>query len=50
MTTAAQSLLNGTNVADEIYGRGGNNTLVGRNGDDMLEGGAGADEVFGTPE
>ena len=40
--------LEGTNLADQIYGLGGNDTLVGLDGDDVLEGGAGADELFGS--
>jgi Ca2+-binding RTX toxin-like protein len=40
--------LNGTNLADQIFGLAGNDTLIGYGGDDLLEGGAGADELFGT--
>jgi Ca2+-binding RTX toxin-like protein len=40
--------LEGTNLADEIYGLAGNDTLVGMDGDDILEGGTGADELFGS--
>ena len=40
--------LEGTNLADEIYGLAGNDTLVGFEGDDILEGGPGADELFGS--
>src|SRR5215218_136019 len=40
--------LEGTELADQIYGLAGNDTLVGFGGDDVLEGGAGADELFGS--
>jgi Ca2+-binding RTX toxin-like protein len=40
--------LEGTNLADEIYGLAGNDTLIGFDGDDLLAGGAGADELFGS--
>ena len=40
--------LEGTNLADEIFGLAGNDTLIGFNGDDVLEGGEGADEQFGS--
>ena len=40
--------LEGTSLADEIFGFTGNDTLVGFEGDDVLEGGAGADELFGS--
>ena len=40
--------LNGTNLADEIYALGGNDTLIGYDGDYVLEGGAGADDLFGS--
>ena len=40
--------LEGTNVADKIFGLAGNDTLVGFGGDDELEGGADADELFGS--
>jgi Ca2+-binding RTX toxin-like protein len=46
---SGNNTLNGTNLADEIYGFGGNDILIGRDGDDILEGGAGADELFGSP-
>jgi Ca2+-binding RTX toxin-like protein len=35
--------LHGTDLADRIYGLGGDDALVGLRGDDLLEGGAGAD-------
>ena len=35
-------------LADQIFGRGGNDTLIGYDGDDVLEGGKGADEQFGS--
>ena len=38
----------GTSVADQIFGLAGNDTLIGFNGDDELEGGTGADELFGS--
>ena len=40
--------LEGTNLADEIFGLAGNDTLIGFDGDDVLEGGKGADELFGS--
>ena len=40
--------LDGTNLADQIFGLGGNDILIGFDGDDVLEGGAGADELFGS--
>jgi Ca2+-binding RTX toxin-like protein len=40
--------LDGTDLADQIFGLAGNDTLVGFGGDDVLEGGAGADELFGS--
>jgi Ca2+-binding RTX toxin-like protein len=40
--------LKGTELADEIFGLGGDDTLVGFGGDDVLEGGTGADELFGS--
>jgi Ca2+-binding RTX toxin-like protein len=40
--------LNGTDLADQIFGLAGNDTLVGFDGDDLLEGGAGGDELFGS--
>ena len=40
--------LEGTSLADQIFGLAGNDTLIGFNGDDVLEGGAGADELFGS--
>ena len=40
--------LNGTNLADQIFGLAGNDTLVGLDGNDLLEGGAGADQLFGS--
>ncbi|MFZ1427117.1 MAG: calcium-binding protein [Geminicoccaceae bacterium] len=40
--------LEGTNLADQIFGLAGNDTLIGFGGDDVLEGGAGADELFGS--
>ncbi len=41
--------LNGTSLADQIFGLGGNDILIGFGGDDILEGGAGADDLFGSP-
>jgi serralysin len=38
----------GTSIADQIFGLAGNDTLIGFNGDDELEGGTGADELFGS--
>jgi Ca2+-binding RTX toxin-like protein len=40
--------LEGTDLADQIFGLAGNDTLVGFDGDDLLAGGAGADELFGS--
>lgn len=40
--------LEGTSLADQIFGLAGNDTLIGFSGDDVLEGGAGADELFGS--
>jgi Ca2+-binding RTX toxin-like protein len=40
--------LEGTNLADQIFGLAGNDVLVGFNGNDTLEGGAGADQLFGS--
>ena len=37
----------GDELADEIYGLAGNDSLVGFDGDDLLEGGPGADELLG---
>jgi Ca2+-binding RTX toxin-like protein len=45
---ASNPNLAGTNLADQIFGFGGNDVLIGRDGDDVLEGGAGADELFGS--
>jgi Ca2+-binding RTX toxin-like protein len=39
--------LEGTNLADQIFGLAGNDTLIGFDGDDLLEGGKGADQLFG---
>jgi Ca2+-binding RTX toxin-like protein len=47
-TNASDPGLNGTNLADQIFGLGGNDTLIGLDGSDVLEGGAGADELFGS--
>jgi Ca2+-binding RTX toxin-like protein len=38
----------GTNLADQIFGPGGNDILIGLGGDDELEGGAGAGQLFGS--
>ena len=40
--------LEGTNLADEIFGLAGNDSLIGFDGNDVLVGGAGADELFGS--
>jgi Ca2+-binding RTX toxin-like protein len=40
--------LEGTDLADEIYGLAGDDTLIGFDGDDLLAGGTGADELFGS--
>ena len=45
---ASDPELEGTNLADQIFGLGGNDILIGFDGDDELEGGAGADELFGS--
>ena len=48
-TNASDLHLDGTNLANQIFGLGGNDNLIGFNGDDVLEGGAGADQLFGSP-
>ena len=47
-TDASDPELEGTNVADQIFGYGGNDILIGFDSDDILEGGAGADQLFGS--
>jgi Ca2+-binding RTX toxin-like protein len=47
-TNASDPELEGTSLADQILGLGGNDILIGFDGDDELEGGAGADELFGS--
>lgn len=47
-TDASDPELEGTGVADQIFGYGGNDILIGVDGDDILEGGAGADQLFGS--
>ena len=47
-TNASDPKLEGTSLADQIFGLGGNDILIGFDGDDLLEGGAGADELFGS--
>ena len=47
--TNADPELEGTDLAGQIFGRGGNDILIGFGGDDVLEGGAGADQLFGSP-
>jgi Ca2+-binding RTX toxin-like protein len=39
--------INGTNLDDDMLGRGGNDTLYGLQGNDLLFGGAGDDFLFG---
>ena len=41
--------LNGTSLADQIFGLAGNDILIGYDSNDLLEGGAGADQLFGSP-
>ena len=48
-TNASDPELEGTSLADRIFGLGGNDILIGFDGDDVLEGGAGADDLFGSP-
>ena len=43
----ADNVLNGTSVAETIYGLGGNDTLSGGGGNDTLDGGAGNDKLNG---
>ena len=40
--------LEGTNLADQIFGLAGDDVLIGFGGHDVLEGGKGADELFGS--
>ncbi len=40
--------LRGTELADNIYGYGGNDVLLGDKGNDLLDGGAGADSMEGS--
>jgi Ca2+-binding RTX toxin-like protein len=47
-TNASDPELEGTNLADQIFGLGGDDILIGFGGDDTLEGGAGADQLFGS--
>lgn len=47
-TDASDPELEGTALADQIFGLGGNDILIGFDGDDVLEGGAGADQLFGS--
>ena len=47
-TNASDPELEGTNLADQIFGLGGNDILIGFDGDDVLEGGKGADQLFGS--
>ena len=47
-TNASDPELEGTALADQIYGLGGNDILIGFGGNDTLEGGAGADQLFGS--
>ena len=47
-TNASDAELEGTNLADQIFGLGGNDILIGFDGDDELEGGKGADQLFGS--
>ena len=47
-TNGNDPFLDGTEKADQIFGLGGKDALVGYDGDDILEGGAGADEMFGS--
>lgn len=39
--------INGSNNADDIYGKGGKDWLYGNGGDDLIDGGIGADYLFG---
>jgi Ca2+-binding RTX toxin-like protein len=47
-TDASDPELEGTALADQIFGLGGDDILIGFGGNDTLEGGAGADELFGS--
>lgn len=46
-TNAGDPDLRGTDLADRVYGLGGDDAIVGLRGDDLLEGGAGADQLYG---
>jgi Ca2+-binding RTX toxin-like protein len=41
------NLLRGTNFDDDVFGFGGNDTLIGRDGADLLDAGRGDDDVLG---
>jgi Ca2+-binding RTX toxin-like protein len=45
--SASGETLIGINLADLIYGQGGNDTIYGRAGNDMLDGGSGVDGLWG---
>ena len=47
-TNASDPELEGTNLADQIFGLGGSDILIGFDGDDEVEGGKGADQLFGS--
>jgi serralysin len=47
--TRRDELLEGTNVADEIYRHRGNDTLLGGDGEGFLNGGQGFDRLEGGP-
>ena len=45
--SAAPESLKGTNLADQIFGEGGNDFIIGYGGEDYLRGGDGNDEIYG---
>ncbi|OUC14551.1 MAG: hypothetical protein B0A82_11480 [Alkalinema sp. CACIAM 70d] len=45
--TSYNDTLEGSNVANKIWGYGGNDEIYGLGGDDLLEGGSGADKLSG---
>ena len=47
-TDASDPELEGSLLADQIFGLGGDDILIGFEGDDELEGGKGADDLFGS--
>jgi hypothetical protein len=45
--TAGKNLMDGTKLADRLYGLAGNDTINGFDGNDLLVGGVGKDKLFG---